>query len=860
MARRDVNRSAVGRSCRGALHHQPARSARRADRGHTHRVVGPKSGCATTTTSSRTRFAGIRQHLPRRLLPRAAEAGRRAVRGLSARLPAGPRADRAHGGPDRSRHGRGLRPRVPAGDHAVDRRDLGRPDHAAARPGRAAAGCSPTAWSWARRSRDTARRLRRGSGVGEGLRRGGSSACSRRAAADDGRLAAAFVVELLHWLRDQPPSAAPLLAGAARGARGPGGIGRRDAAARAPARGRRPARDRQRDHEHAAALVDRLDEVLRTRQASSSASCARTRRARTRRWTFQTRDRYRNAVEQVAKRARLSELGGRRSGRSRSRAAVARHGARHDRPHHVGYYLISRGRFRARARHRLPADAARAGGAVRLRSPGARLPGHDRGRTALGVGSLLAYAARHDASTQLQLGWSARVAAAGQRAGHQPAQPGRHVAGAAAAAAEARLLEGIPSNLRTMVVVPAIVDSAARLEALLDDLEVRFLGNRDPTAALRAAGGLRRPTKPGVARGGRGSSRPTAAVDALNERHGAGRFFYFHRERRWNPSEGRWMGWERKRGKLTEFNRLLRGATDTSFIVCHGDRSLLPSVKFVITLDSDTQLPMDAGAAAGRHAGASAEQAAVRSGAAACHRRVRRAAAPRRRGSGQREPHRVRQVFSGHVGVDPYTTAVSDVYQDLFHEGSYVGKGIYDVDAFEAALAGRVPENRCSATTCSRVLRPGGLTTDSHLVDDYPGELPGVRGAAAPLGPRRLADRSAGCGPRCRTRRGRRCATPRRDHRGGRSSTTCGGACWRPSLMVLLLLGWTVLPGMRRCSGPARGDGARVSRLHPGRPLARQPGPRRAVAGPRRGRARQHRHQRAGRRCSGPRFSRTRPG
>src|SRR4029079_7838147 len=84
-------------------------------------------------------------------------------------------------------------------------------------------------------------------------------------------------------------------------------------------------------------------------------------------------------------------------------------------------------------------------------------------------------------------------------------------------------------------------------------------------------------------------------VDRLNDRYGAGRFSYFHRERRWNPSEGLWMGWERKRGKLAEFNRLLRGATDTSFIVSHGAGTLLQGVRYVITLDSDTQLPMDAG-------------------------------------------------------------------------------------------------------------------------------------------------------------------------------------------------------------------------------------------------------------------------
>ena len=86
-------------------------------------------------------------------------------------------------------------------------------------------------------------------------------------------------------------------------------------------------------------------------------------------------------------------------------------------------------------------------------------------------------------------------------------------------------------------------------------------------------------------------------IDALNRRHADGRddrFFLFHRVRLWNASEGRWIGWERKRGKIEEFARLLRGASDTSFVECVGDLSILPDVTYCITLDSDTRLPRDA--------------------------------------------------------------------------------------------------------------------------------------------------------------------------------------------------------------------------------------------------------------------------
>ena len=281
---------------------------------------------------------------------------------------------------------------------------------------------------------------------------------------------------------------------------------------------------------------------------------------------------------------------------------------------------------------------------------------------------------------------------------------------------------GIPASDRTMVAVPAIVDSEARLMSLLDDLEVRFFANRDAHlhfALLSDFADASAATKPDDAALVDAARR---RVDELNARHGADRFFFFHRARQWNPRERRWMGAERKRGKLAEFNRLLRGATDTSFVVQHGDTSILPSVRYVITLDSDTQLPMEAG----RRLVGTLSHPLNRPRFDARLQRVTE-------GYGVLQPRisvsvvsanrtMFSSVFSGHVGVDPYTTAVSDLYQDMFHEGSYVGKGIYDVDAFESALAGRVPEN----TLLSHDLFEGfyaraGLVTDIDLVDDYPG-------------------------------------------------------------------------------------------------------------------------------------------
>ena len=187
------------------------------------------------------------------------------------------------------------------------------------------------------------------------------------------------------------------------------------------------------------------------------------------------------------------------------------------------------------------------------------------------------------------------------------------------------------------------------------------------------------------------------------------------------PSEDRWMGWERKRGKLEEFNRLLRGARDTSFIVNTAEDELLSRIRYVITLDSDTQLPRDV---------------ARKLVGAAIHPLNRPTLDPQlrlvTRGYGILQPRvsisldsasrsKFARIFSGNTGIDPYTTAVSDVYQDLFGEGNFTGKGLYDVDAFEAALANRVPENSLlSHDLFESLFARAALVTDIELLDDYP--------------------------------------------------------------------------------------------------------------------------------------------
>ncbi len=208
------------------------------------------------------------------------------------------------------------------------------------------------------------------------------------------------------------------------------------------------------------------------------------------------------------------------------------------------------------------------------------------------------------------------------------------------------------------------------------------------------------------------------AVDGialLNQRYGPApgdgeRFFLFHRKRVWNESEGKWMGWERKRGKLHELNQLLRGSQSTTFIAVGGrPPANLTGVRYVITLDADTRLPRGA---ASRLVGTmahplnrprfSARDGRVVEGYALVQPRITPSLPIDREGSLSQK------IFSGPGGIDPYSAAVSDVYQDLFQEGSYTGKGIYDIDAFESAVAGKVSENsRLEPRSLRRHFCPG---------------------------------------------------------------------------------------------------------------------------------------------------------
>ena len=289
------------------------------------------------------------------------------------------------------------------------------------------------------------------------------------------------------------------------------------------------------------------------------------------------------------------------------------------------------------------------------------------------------------------------------------------------------LAGGVPTLLRTIVVVPTLLTSESDLIEQIERLEVHYLAGAggDLTFALLSDG--MDADQETVDSDALLLTAANEAIARLNRRHGPAtsgtRFLLLHRHRVWNEGESRWMGWERKRGKLHELNRLLRGATDTTFMALNGQKPQVPAdVRYVITLDADTRLPRDAAVRlVGKMAHPlnraqfnTAEQRVV-GGYAILQPRVTPSLPV------GRDSSLYQRVYSGPGGMDHYAAAVSDVYQDMFGEGSYTGKGIYDVDAFEASLDGRIKENALlSHDLFEGIYARAGLASDVEVVEDFP--------------------------------------------------------------------------------------------------------------------------------------------
>jgi len=435
---------------------------------------------------------------------------------------------------------------------------------------------------------------------------------------------------------------------------------------------------------------------------------------------FATRDHYRHVVETTARRSGRTEdaVAQLAVGLARETAAAAGPDAR---AAHVGFYLVGKGLSQVeRAVHARVgcAEAARRAGrghpllfylgsiAALTMPPAAALTLVVRGEGVPGwllglFGILLLLCASQVAVAfvNVVVPWLARP----------EALPKMDLSG------------GIPADSRTLVVVPTLITSAQNVERLVEALEVRFLGNRDEHVSFGLLTDLADASQETLPEDEAVERLAERLIADLNRKYPPGAFFLFHRPRRWNPEEGVWMGYERKRGKLGDLNALLRGRSSGQFSRVVGDTRMLGQVKYVITLDADTQLPRDAarllvGAMThplnrARH---DAQRQRVTEGYGILQPRVAVSLPAANRSWYAR-------LWASEPGIDPYTRVVSDVYQDLFGEGSFIGKGIYDVDAFDAAVGDRFPENRIlSHDLLEGCYARAGLLTDVQVYEEYP--------------------------------------------------------------------------------------------------------------------------------------------
>ncbi len=438
---------------------------------------------------------------------------------------------------------------------------------------------------------------------------------------------------------------------------------------------------------------------------------------------FATRDRYRHAVERMARSSRLSECEVARHAIRLAQQGASRNGG-DDREAHVGFYLIDKGipQLERAAEVRFSTSDA-------LQRMSGRFPlplyvGTIALMAGVLTGGLLAQAYAEDeegwllalvgflsllCTSQLAVAlvnWLATVLVTPH------------------ALPRMDFSKGIPQESRTLVVVPTMLSSVDNIEELIEALEVRFLANRDEHLSFGLLTDFRDANEETLPEDELLLKLAQKGIEELNGKYretARDAFFLFHRPRRWNAGERVWMGYERKRGKLADLNALLRGGSRDRFSLVVGETAVLTAVQYVITLDTDTQLPRDA---ARQFVGTMAHP-------------LNRARYDEHRqrvcdGYGILQPRvavslpgtnrsRYARLNGSDPGIDPYTRAISDVYQDLFGEGSFIGKGIYEVDTFERALAGRFPENRIlSHDLLEGCYARAGLLSDVQVYEEYP--------------------------------------------------------------------------------------------------------------------------------------------
>lgn len=281
--------------------------------------------------------------------------------------------------------------------------------------------------------------------------------------------------------------------------------------------------------------------------------------------------------------------------------------------------------------------------------------------------------------------------------------------------------DDIPEEYKTIVVIPAIFSCAERVRELIEKLEIHYLSNRNKNLYFAILGDFFDAETQNTSKDNEIITTGINGIKKLNKKYGEDRFFYFFRSRVWNDKERVWMGWERKRGKLIEFNRFLLNDGETSYFVKEGNLEVLRDIRYVITVDADTILPRDS---ARKLIGTIAHPMQVA--------KLNKEGTKVLSGYGIIQPRigisvtsafasRFAKLFTGIAGLDPYTCAISDVYQDLFGEGIFTGKGIYDLRVFHQMTMDTFPENAIlSHDLIEGLYTRTGLATDIELFDGFP--------------------------------------------------------------------------------------------------------------------------------------------
>ena len=441
------------------------------------------------------------------------------------------------------------------------------------------------------------------------------------------------------------------------------------------------------------------------------------------RMDFSTRDHYRHVVEKMSRQSDVSEQEiARKVIHLAETAAIISHAD--DRRSHVGYYLVGKGveqiekeiKLKIPFKERVQKTVRRfpllvysgaifiitliIGGSLSLR---AYADGIDY-RLLIFISILSVLSASHFAVTFTN--WLATLLI-------QPKLLSRM-----------DFTHGIEPEFRSIVVIPAMLINEKEIDELTENLEVYFLANRDEHLHFGLLTDFTDATTETVPGDDALFQLAKQKIEELNNKYESpdNKLFYlFHRPRKWNAHDRMWMGYERKRGKLTELNALLRGEGSQYFSLVVGKQEVFPDIKYVITIDADTQLPRDSA----RRIIATMAHPLNR---AFYHEKKRRVTD----GYGILQPRVAlslpgannslfARMHGNDLGIDPYTRTSSDVYQDLFGEGSFIGKGIYEIDIFRKGLDNRFPENRIlSHDLLEGCYLRSGLLSDVQLYEEYP--------------------------------------------------------------------------------------------------------------------------------------------